>query len=422
MKINTLILGSGGREHAFAWKIAQSSKLGNLFIAPGNAGTLQCGKNVELDILNFEAVKDFVLKNDVRLVVVGPEEPLVNGICDYFDADAMLQDVQIIGPGRVGAQLEGSKDFAKKFMARHAIPTAAYQSFTQTELEEGFRFLDEMPGPYVLKASGLAAGKGVVILEQLEDAKKELKEMLCGKFGSASDTVVIEAFLRGIECSVFVLTDGENYFLLPEAKDHKRIGEGETGLNTGGMGAYSPVAFCDEAFMQKVKERIIHPTISGLQKEGIVYRGFIFFGLINVDGDPFVIEYNCRMGDPETEVVLPRLENDLMDLFEALRKGQLGETIPVYSKQAAATVVVVSGGYPEAYEKGKTIHGLDKINGGLVFHAGTQVKQDAIITSGGRVLAFTGAGDGIKEAVEQSYAQIDKICYEGIYYRKDIAR
>jgi phosphoribosylamine--glycine ligase len=422
MKTNVLILGSGGREHAFAWKIAQSPKLGNLFIAPGNAGTMQCGKNVALDILDFKAIQNFVLDNSINLVVVGPEEPLVKGIRDYFEAETALRHVRLIGPGSVGAQLEGSKDFAKKFMARHGIPTAAYKSFRQNELNEGLRFLEQMPGPYVLKASGLAAGKGVVILEQLEEAKQELQEMLNGKFGTAGDTVVIEAFLKGVECSVFVLTDGRDYFLLPEAKDHKRIGEGDTGLNTGGMGAFSPVPFCDTDFMTKVKERIISPTIQGLQSEGIPYKGFIFFGLINVDDNPFVIEYNCRMGDPETEVVLPRLENDLLDVFEDLFTGRLGEITPQFSLEAAATVVVVSGGYPEAYEKGKIIHGLDKVADGLVFHAGTQQRDREIITAGGRVLAFTGKDDSLDRAVSMAYAQIDQICYEGIYYRKDIAR
>ncbi len=422
METNVLILGSGGREHAFAWKIAQSPKLGNLFIAPGNAGTMRCGKNVALDILDFKAIQNFVLDNSINLVVVGPEEPLVKGIRDYFEAESALQHVRLIGPGSIGAQLEGSKEFAKKFMARHCIPTAAYKSFTQNELNEGLRFLEQMPGPFVLKASGLAAGKGVVIPEQLEEAKRELQEMLSGKFGSAGDTVVIEAFLKGVECSVFVLTDGKDYFLLPEAKDHKRIGEGDTGLNTGGMGAFSPVAFCDTDFMAKVKERIIAPTIQGLQAEGIPYKGFIFFGLINVDGNPFVIEYNCRMGDPETEVVLPRLENDLLDVFEDLFTGRLGEISPQFSHEAAATVVVVSGGYPEAYEKGKIIHGLDKVADGLVFHAGTQQRDGEIVTAGGRVLAFTGKDDSLDRAVSMAYAQIDQICYEGIYYRKDIAR
>lgn len=422
MKTNVLILGSGGREHAFAWKIAQSAKLGNLFIAPGNAGTAQCGKNVELNILDFQAVRDFVLNNAVNMVLVGPEEPLVKGIRDYFENEPALQHIRVVGPGSAGAQLEGSKDFAKQFMARHGIPTAAYRSFTQSELNEGLRFLEQMQGPYVLKASGLAAGKGVVILDQLDAAKKELGEMLSGKFGTAGDTVVIESFLKGVECSVFVLTDGKDYFLLPEAKDHKRIGEGDTGLNTGGMGAFSPVAFCDTDFMAKVKERIIAPTIQGLQAEGIPYKGFIFFGLINVDGNPFVIEYNCRMGDPETEVVLPRLENDLLDVFEDLFTGRLGEISPQFSHEAAATVVVVSGGYPEAYEKGKIIHGLDKVADGLVFHAGTQQRDGEIVTAGGRVLAFTGKDDSLNRAVSMAYAQIDQICYEGIYYRKDIAR
>ena len=422
MKTNVLILGSGGREHAFAWKIAQSPKLGNLFIAPGNAGTMQCGKNIALDILDFKAIQNFVLENAIDLVVVGPEEPLVKGIRDYFEAEPTLQQVRIVGPGSAGAQLEGSKDFAKKFMARHGIPTAAYKSFTQNELNEGLRFLEQMPGPFVLKASGLAAGKGVVILEQIEEAKRELQEMLSGKFGSAGDTVVIEAFLKGVECSVFVLTDGKDYFLLPEAKDHKRIGEGDTGLNTGGMGAFSPVPFCDTDFMAKVKARIIAPTIQGLQAEGIPYKGFIFFGLINVGGNPLVIEYNCRMGDPETEVVLPRLENDLLDVFEDMFAGRLGEISPQFSHEAAATVVVVSGGYPEAYEKGKIIHGLDKVADGLVFHAGTQQRDGEIVTAGGRVLAFTGKDDSLDRAVSMAYAQIDQICYEGIYYRKDIAR
>lgn len=422
MKTNVLILGSGGREHAFAWKIAQSAKLGNLFIAPGNAGTAQCGKNVELNILDFQAVRDFVLNNAVNLVLVGPEEPLVKGIRDYFENEPALQHIRIVGPGSAGAQLEGSKDFAKQFMARHGIPTAAYRSFTQSELNEGLRFLEQMQGPYVLKASGLAAGKGVVILDQLEEAKKELGEMLSGKFGTAGDTVVIESFLEGVECSVFVLTDGKSYFLLPEAKDHKRIGEGDTGLNTGGMGAFSPVPFCDSAFMYKVTERIIEPTIEGLKTEAIPYNGFIFFGLINVDGNPFVIEYNCRMGDPETEVVLPRLENDLLDVFDALFSGELGKIEPQFSAQAAATVMVVSGGYPEAYEKGKVIHGLDKVAGGLVFHAGTQHRDGTVVTSGGRVLAFTGKANTLEQAVSSAYAQINTICYEGIYYRKDIAR
>jgi phosphoribosylamine--glycine ligase len=422
MKTNVLILGSGGREHAFAWKIAQSAKLGNLFIAPGNAGTAQCGKNVELNILDFQAVRDFVLNNAVNLVLVGPEEPLVKGIRDYFENEPALQHIWVVGPGSAGAQLEGSKDFAKQFMARHGIPTAAYRSFTQSELNEGLLFLEQMQGPYVLKASGLAAGKGVVILDQLEEAKKELGQMLSGKFGSAGDTVVIESFLKGVECSVFVLTDGKSYFLLPEAKDHKRIGEGDTGLNTGGMGAFSPVPFCDSQFMRKVTERIIEPTIEGLKSEAIPYNGFIFFGLINVDGEPFVIEYNCRMGDPETEVVLPRLENDLLDVFDALFSGELGKTEPQFSAQAAATVMVVSGGYPEAYEKGKVIHGLDKIADGLVFHAGTTSQNGNIVTSGGRVLAFTGKANTLEQAVSSAYAQINTICYEGIYYRKDIAR
>jgi phosphoribosylamine--glycine ligase len=346
----------------------------------------------------------------------------VKGIRDYFEAQTDLQHVKLIGPGRFGAQLEGSKDFAKQFMARHNIPTAAYKSFTKNSLQEGLGFLQQNAGPYVLKASGLAAGKGVVIIEQREAAQQELKDMLNGKFGAASHTVVIESFLKGVECSVFVLTDGKYYFMLPEAKDHKRIGEGETGLNTGGMGAFSPVPFCDTEFMNKVRTQIIEPTIEGLHKESIAYTGFIFFGLINVEGNPFVIEYNCRMGDPETEAVLPRVENDLLDVFEALFSGKLGEIEPLVSKQASATVVVVSGGYPEAYEKGKVIHGLEKVSDGLVFHAGTRQHNDNIVTSGGRVLAFTGMSDTLERAVSISYEQINKICYEGIYYRKDIAK
>ena len=422
MKTNVLLLGSGGREHAFAWKLSQSQKLGRLYIAPGNAGTRQCGINVDLDILDFGALERFVLENSIDLVVVGPEEPLVKGIRDYFEAQPTLQHVKLVGPGSLGAQLEGSKDFAKQFMARHNIPTAAYKSFTLNTLQEGLYFLEQHAGPYVLKASGLAAGKGVVILEQRDEAQRELKDMLGGKFGAASHTVVIESFLKGVECSVFVLTDGKDYFLLPEAKDHKRIGEGETGLNTGGMGAFSPVPFCNSEFMQKVTERIIEPTIQGLQSESIPYIGFIFFGLINVDGNPFVIEYNCRMGDPETEAVLPRLENDLLDVFEALFSGKLGEIKPQFSSKASATVMVVSGGYPEAYEKGKVIHGLDKTTRGIVFHAGTRQQGNDIVTSGGRVLAFTGMADTLEQAVSISYEQINAICYEGIYYRKDIAK
>ena len=422
MKTNVLILGSGGREHAFAWKISQSPKLGSLYIAPGNAGTRQCGINVGLDILDFECLERFVLEHSIELVVVGPEEPLVKGIRDYFNSQPALHHVKLVGPGSMGAQLEGSKDFAKQFMARHNIPTAAYKSFTQNTLNEGLDFLEQNAGPYVLKASGLAAGKGVVILEQREEAKQELIDMLGGKFGAASQTVVIESFLKGVECSVFVLTDGKDYFLLPEAKDHKRIGEGETGLNTGGMGAFSPVPFCDAEFMKKVKAQIIEPTIQGLHKESIPYTGFIFFGLINVAGNPFVIEYNCRMGDPETEAVLPRLENDLLDVFDALFSGKLEEIEPLFSKQASATVVVVSGGYPEAYEKGKIVHGLEKTTRGLVFHAGTQQQGEHIVTSGGRVLAFTGMADTLEQAVSNSYEQINSICYEGIYYRKDIAK
>lgn len=420
--MNILLLGSGGREHAFAWKLAQSKHLNRLFIAPGNPGTAKLGENVNINPLDFEAVKQFVSSNEISIVVVGPEEPLVKGISDAFAASEIHRMVTVIGPNAAGAQLEGSKDFSKAFMLRHNIPTARYQSFTPATLDEGKAFLRTMEAPFVLKASGLAAGKGVVIPETLEEAEQELEEMLGGKFGDAGNVVVIEEFLKGVECSVFVLTDGESAFLLPEAKDHKRIGEGNTGLNTGGMGAFSPVPFCDQTFIGKVKSRIIDPTLKGLNTEGIVYKGFIFIGLMSVDGEPFVIEYNCRMGDPETEVVLPRLENDLVELFDAVGNGSLHAHQPKISAQHAATVVVVSGGYPGDYPKGFPISGLDRVEGELVFHAGTKENQGELVTNGGRVLAFTSVGESREAALARSYKSINEICYEGIYYRKDIGK
>lgn len=420
--MNILLLGSGGREHAFAWKIAQSKLLTKLFIAPGNPGTAKLGENVNIDPLDFEAVKQFVSSNEISIVVVGPEEPLVKGISDAFAASDAHHLVTMIGPSAAGAQLEGSKDFSKAFMMRNQIPTARYQSFTPATLDEGKAFLRTMEAPFVLKASGLAAGKGVVIPETLEEAEQELEEMLGGKFGAAGNVVVIEEFLKGVECSVFVLTDGDSAFLLPEAKDHKRIGEGNTGLNTGGMGAFSPVPFCDDVFMDKVKSRIIVPTLNGLKAEGIDYKGFVFIGLMSVHGEPFVIEYNCRMGDPETEVVLPRLENDLVELFEAVGNGTLNSHQPKISTQHAATVVVVSGGYPGDYPKGFPISGLERVEKELVFHAGTKEDQGEIVTSGGRVLAFTSVGESREVALARSYNSINEICYEGIYYRKDIGK
>jgi phosphoribosylamine--glycine ligase len=420
--MNILLLGSGGREHAFAWKLAQSKHLNRLFIAPGNPGTAKFGENVNINPLDFEAVKQFVSEHNVLIVVVGPEEPLVKGISDAFSASDAHRSVIVIGPNAKGAQLEGSKDFSKAFMIRHQIPTARYQSFTPATLDEGKAFLRTMEAPFVLKASGLAAGKGVVIPETLEEAVKELEEMLGGKFGAAGNVVVIEEFLKGVECSVFALSDGNSAFLLPEAKDHKRIGEGNTGLNTGGMGAFSPVPFCDEVFMDKVKSRIIEPTMNGLKAEGIDYKGFIFIGLMSVNGEPFVIEYNCRMGDPETEVVLPRLENDLVELFESVGNGTLHNHQPKISAQHAATVVVVSGGYPGDYPKGFQISGLDRVEGELVFHAGTKQVGDQLVTNGGRVLAFTSLGESREAALARSYKSINEICYEGIYYRKDIGK
>lgn len=421
--MNVLILGSGGREHAFAYKISQSKKLENLYIAPGNAGTAHCGTNVNMSATDFEAIKAFVWEKGIDMVVVGPEDPLVKGIYDFFKGDEVLKDVAIIGPSKAGAQLEGSKDFSKEFMIRHNIPTARYQTFTKDTLQEGLKFLETLSPPYVLKADGLAAGKGVVIPDTLDEAKKELNEMLANaKFGNASAKVVIEEFLKGIELSVFVLTDGKNYKILPAAKDYKRIGEGDTGLNTGGMGAVSPVPFADAAFLKKVEERVAIPTLKGLQAENIVYKGFIFIGLMNCNGDPQVIEYNCRMGDPETEVVLPRIKTDLLELFEAVAEEKLDTIQLEVDDRIATTVVMVSGGYPEDYEKNKLVSGLDKTNDSIVFHAGTKVDGDKVLTSGGRVFAVTSFGNTIEEAVNKSFKTAELISYDKKYYRKDIGK
>ena len=420
--VNVLLLGSGGREHAFAWKIAQSKRLAKLYITPGNAGTRACGTNVDVNPTNFASVKQFVLSNNINLVVVGPEEPLVRGIFDFFANDPDIHHVPVIGPSLEGAKLEGSKDYAKAFMSRHNIPTAAYQSFTKNDLEAGYTFLETLKAPYVLKADGLAAGKGVLILDSLDEAKAELKAMLEGKFGTASQRVVIEEFLSGIEVSVFVATDGVSYKILPEAKDYKRIGEGDTGPNTGGMGAVSPVPFVDEAFMEKVRTRIVEPTVEGLKKDKIQYNGFVFIGLMNTDGEPKVIEYNVRMGDPESEVVFPRLTSDIIDLFEGIAHGTLKEKEIRVTPETAVTVVCVSGGYPGDYEKGKVITGLEKETDSIVFHAGTAVKGKDVVTAGGRVLAVTSFGDSIGEAAQKSFDTIAGIDYEGKTFRSDIGK
>lgn len=419
--MNVLVLGSGGREHALSWKIAQSSLCEKLYIAPGNAGTETVGQNVNLNINDFDQLKSFVLTHDISMVVVGPEAPLVNGIFDFFQADPALERVCVIGPSKAGAQLEGSKAFSKRFMQRHQIPTASYESFTVENIESGYAFLETLTPPYVLKADGLAAGKGVLIIKDLQEAKNTLFAMLKeAKFGEASSTVVIEAFLQGIELSVFVLTDGEQYKILPSAKDYKRIGEGDTGLNTGGMGAISPVPFADHAFMDKVEHQIIKPTLKGLQQEGIQYQGFIFIGLMCVGKEPYVIEYNVRMGDPETEVVMPRIQSDLLHLFNGIANNTFGEQDFYVNDEVATTVMLVSGGYPEAYEKGKNISGLEQVNDSIVFHAGTLSQGDDIVTNGGRVAAITSLGRTIEEALQKSFKNAELISYQDKYYRKDI--
>lgn len=420
--MKVLVLGSGGREHAISWKIAQSSQLDQLYIAPGNAGTQLAGTNVQLDVNDFNAIKDFVLEKEVTMVVVGPEQPLVDGITDFFSQDDKLNDVTVIGPNKKAAQLEGSKAFSKAFMKKYNIPTAKYGSFTKDELDKAIEFLTKMKAPYVLKADGLAAGKGVLILDDLEEAKKELRDMFSGKFGDASNQVVIEEFLDGRELSVFILTDGHSYKLLPEAKDYKRIGENDTGLNTGGMGAISPVPFANHGFMDKVINQVIIPTVKGMKKEEMDYKGFLFFGLINVKGDPYLIEYNVRMGDPETEVVMPRLRSDLLDLFDGISTETLSERDIDIDDKVAATVMMVSGGYPEAYEKGKEIKGLHQVDQSIIFHAGTRSDGPVILTNGGRVLAVTSLGRNIAEATKKSYANLEKIQFEKAYYRFDIGK
>lgn len=420
-KMNILVLGSGGREHAIAWKISKSPKCDELFIAPGNAGTEQVGKNVNLSLSDFDSIAQFILEHKVDMLVVGPEAPLVDGICDFFQNKDAFKDLLIIGPDQAGAVLEGSKDFAKEFMAQYQIPTARYKTFNSSNIDEAFAFLEELQAPYVLKADGLAAGKGVLILDKLEDAKRELQSMLLdAKFGEASKQVVIEEFLSGIEMSVFVLTDGKDYLILPEAKDYKRIGEGDTGLNTGGMGAVSPVPFADKTLMQKIEERIIKPSIHGLSDRKFNYKGFLFIGLMIVNKEPFVIEYNVRMGDPETEVVMPRIKSDLLELLESCGKGELANKSIAFEEEVACTVMLVSGGYPEAYEKGKVINGLDQVQESLVFHAGTKRENGKVLSAGGRVLTLSSMGNSRSEALKKSYNSASMIDFEGKYYRSDI--
>lgn len=418
---NILVLGSGGREHAIAWKLAQSAGK-RVFVAPGNAGTAKVGSNVPIKVTDFEAIKRFCLEQAIGMVVVGPEQPLVDGIVDFFKADDELKHIKIIGPDRRGAQLEGSKAYAKDFMEKYGVPTARCFKVRKENLDEGCSFLETLAPPYVLKADGLAAGKGVLIISDLQEAKTELSNMLEGKFGDASSTVVIEEFLKGIEVSVFVLTDGEHYVLLPEAKDYKRIGEGDTGLNTGGMGAVSPVPFCDDAFLQKVEDRIVKPTLKGLKAEGIDYKGFIFLGLMNDNGNPYVIEYNVRMGDPETEVVMPRIDGDLADMLDACADGCLDKVHYAKNPQTAVTVMMVSGGYPEGYKKGIPMSGFNDVHKSIVFHAGTAQNDDQIVTAGGRVVSLTAMGDSIEEAREKAFADVEKIKFDGAYYRRDIGK